>query len=484
MIGFAMAAVAAVALQSNCVGGLCNIRALDPYFDKLARVRRGSGQPPIHILQIGDSHTAGDTITGAWREVLQARYGGGGRGMLAAGRPYNGYLTRGVTAEMSPGWRIAATFGGASAPPRPPMGLSGFSLTAAQAGAKVALQADAGQMFDRFVLCAALRPDGGSVTIASGASTERMNLDSVSARVECKTIRLPQAQFRVEVTTDSDRPVTITSWATFRDNGGVALTNVGVVGSQLQHFARTDDAVVAEELRTYRPDLIVIAFGTNEGFSPVFRPSDFDIMLRTQIGRLRRLSPGTPILLLGAPDAMTRRPEMARNAPGPFPAPCAEPPAERPAPPPPPRPATIAPADDAPLASVMDSLRQSAGTTPDTTVAPIAAPPQQAPVVAASPASVPVATRGPWSVRAQPLFPPAGLAAVRDVQRRVAASLGVAFWDWEARMGGRCSSIHWVKDAPARMRGDYVHFNSSGGRDIAQRLQADLDRAAAIEAQR
>jgi lysophospholipase L1-like esterase len=29
------------------------------------------------------------------------------------------------------------------------------------------------------------------------------------------------------------------------------------------------------------------------------------------------------------------------------------------------------------------------------------------------------------------------------------------------------------------MRGDYVHFNSAGGREIAGRLQADLERAAA-----
>ena len=60
----------------------------------------------------------------------------------------------------------------------------------------------------------------------------------------------------MELTTDGG-PVTITSWATFRDSGGVVLSNVGVVGSQLVHFARNDDAVLAEELRSYRPDLIV-----------------------------------------------------------------------------------------------------------------------------------------------------------------------------------------------------------------------------------
>ena len=57
------------------------------------------------ILQIGDSHTAGDAITGAWRDILQARYGSGGRGVLPPGRPYNGYTPRGIQATMSSGWR-------------------------------------------------------------------------------------------------------------------------------------------------------------------------------------------------------------------------------------------------------------------------------------------------------------------------------------------------------------------------------------------
>lgn len=83
-----------------------------------------------------------------------------------------------------------------------------------------------------------------------------------------------------------------------------------------------------------------------------------------------------------------------------------------------------------------------------------------------------------WAITAKPLFPPAGLKAVREVQRKVAQQLRLGFWDWEARMGGRCTAVSWVKLQPTRMRGDYVHFNSAGGQDIAGRLQADLDLAA------
>jgi hypothetical protein len=49
----------------------------------LTRAALPAGRP-LHIVVIGDSHTAGDAITGALRETLQARLGNGGRGPTPA----------------------------------------------------------------------------------------------------------------------------------------------------------------------------------------------------------------------------------------------------------------------------------------------------------------------------------------------------------------------------------------------------------------
>ena len=87
-------------------------------------------------------------------------------------------------------------------------------------------------------------------------------------------------------------------------------------------------------------------------------------------------------------------------------------------------------------------------------------------------------------ITARPLFPPPGLKLVRDVQRKVAQQLRLGFWDWEARMGGRCTAVTWVKVPPVKMRGDYVHYNSAGGQDVAGRLQADMEAAAGAGAWR
>ncbi|MFA6114407.1 MAG: GDSL-type esterase/lipase family protein [Sphingomonas sp.] len=401
-----LAALSTTAVASNCAGPMCNPEALAPYFARLEAARGATGIAPVHILQIGDSHTAGDAITGAWRDMLQVRFGGGGRGVLPPGRPYDGYITRGVTASMSSGWAVGATFGKGAVAPRPLLGLSGFSMTAIRAGASMALNAGPGMAFDRFVLCAIGGPDMGGVAVRfDGEGQGQLDFTAPSQRPICRTIRSAMSRMSVEIIADT-RGLTITSWATFRDDGGVALSNLGVVGSQLAHFARTDDAVVAEELKTYRPDLIVLAFGTNEGFAPHFDPVAFEAVLRSQVTRLRLLSGNVPVLLLGAPDSLSRQPMLRTNAPG----------------------ALIGCGGGGELPT---------------------------------------------------LFAPPALAAARDIQRRVAGEMGLAWWDWQARMGGPCAARNWVQRETPLMRGDHVHFNTAGGLEIARRLQADLDRGAA-----
>ena len=435
-----------------CSEPLCGGDTLAPVMAKLARARSGTGRP-VHILQIGDSHTAGDAITGAWRDVLQQRFGIGGRGVLPPGRPYDGYITHGVTVAMSPGWRIAADFGKGWSDAHPPLGLSAFTLTSEAEGASMSLVADPQQAFNRLVVCAIAKPGGGNLTIAIGDQTERMDLGSVSERPQCHAMRTDQPQATASLTVQGG-PVTITSWATFLDGrGGVVLSNLGVVGSQLIHFSRTDDAVMAEELRAYAPDMIVIAFGTNEGFAGRFSPFEYESILRTQIGRVRRLAGNVPVLLLGAPDALTRRSDLAANAGGAPSAACPDvalAPATTAAP--------VAPTPSSGLATAMARLGYAfgIGDDPNAPVAPVPAP------------AAPVAKGA--------LFPPQALAEVRAVQRRVASSLNVAFWDWEARMGGRCTARAWVRADPPLMRGDYVHYTAAGGREIAGRLQADLDK--------
>lgn len=313
LLALAFGAQGAVTAASACSSTtLCDGGGLAPVVAKL-RDAPSAGKP-VHILQIGDSHTAGDTITHGLRTRLQAKYGNGGRGLLAAGRPYAGYLTFGVTASESSGWRSNVIFGSRWQPGGPALGLSGFTRTTTRPGETLGLTTDSSEFdFDRAVVCALLRPGGGMVTLRIGRNTENWSLQAPAEEVACRTIESDRPVSSASITTLDDGAVSITSFGTFRRSGGVVVSNVGVVGAQLQHFGRTDDAVLREELVAYRPDLIVLAFGTNEGFGGG-KGEQYEAQLRAQVARVRRhAGPGVPIMLLGAPDAASRNASLGAS---------------------------------------------------------------------------------------------------------------------------------------------------------------------------
>lgn len=318
MIGLMLAAAAlqhappvADMQRKECTEALCGTSELRPFLRKLAGARRG--REPVRIIQIGDSHTAADQITGGWRALLQARYGDGGRGVLAPGRPYQGYLTRSVTVSQAGSWTVDAIFGPSYHAAGAPRGLSQYSFTATIPGATFALRSDRGTPFDRLEVCALKGPNAGALQLSIGATSVEWDLNANQAEPDCRRIDAePSTTAAVTLVRGN---ATITSWSTSRQSeGGVILSNLGTVGAQFIHFGRTDDAVLARELRQYRPDLIVIAFGTNEAFRPRFVAAEYEASLAASLRRIRRLAPDVPILVLGAPDSATKQPGLMANA--------------------------------------------------------------------------------------------------------------------------------------------------------------------------
>ena len=295
-----------------CTETICGAEALAPLLAGLKAETR-ERRRAFHILQIGDSHTAGDNITGAWRRRLAESYAPAGRGALAAGRPYRGYLTRDVTAGQTSGWTVNASFGPTFVETGPPIGLSGFTQTARGPGESLWLNADPGaRAFERLTICAIEQPGGGTLRASLGSAEQLWNLNAARPRTACRTLESETFATSAWLETVGEGTVSVTSIAVFQNNPGIVLSNLGVPGAQLQHLARMSDDAVAAELEAWRPDLIVLAFGTNEGFSPLLAADEAETALRAQVGRLRRLAGrDVPILLFGAPDAATRTPSGA-----------------------------------------------------------------------------------------------------------------------------------------------------------------------------
>jgi len=297
----------------GCAQRLCNVRALGGFLRQLG------ANPPrqLHILQIGDSLTIGNMIPQGWRLPLQQAHGSAGRGVVPPGLPFVGYHTSGVTAQSSAGWSTRALFGPAWRPDGPLLGLSGFTQTALHAGATLSYTADdAANRFARVTVCALTGPGAGSYrALFDDGSVRVVVLGAPEAGVRCDDFvpETPMAHFTLA--TLDEAPVSLTSLGFFGAGPGVIVSNLGVVGAQMLHQTRTDDRVFATELGHYHPDMVVIAFGTNEAFDPGFSPSAFHETLRRMVARLRSmLGPDLPIMLLAPPDAATRN--MALGRPG------------------------------------------------------------------------------------------------------------------------------------------------------------------------
>jgi lysophospholipase L1-like esterase len=300
---------AALTAAPACEGGICSGRELTSFLEVLQTAR----SRPVHILQIGDSHTANDNFAGAWRDLLQARYGDAGRGVLPPGRPWAGYAMRQVKVSQGPGWtELSALQARKAGQLDLTFGASDFRLTAPPAGGDLTLTADQGHGFRRFVVCAATGPDAGVLTLTIGGRSASVQLRANKSGAVCSSLTSDEDEDTASVTASGQ--AVLLSWAAFSGRAGVAVSNLGLPSARLADMGLGGDAALKAEFAAYTPDLIVIAYGTNEGFAPNFSSSDYETVLRSQIARVRRIAPGAPILLLGAPDAQSHLPGLRSNS--------------------------------------------------------------------------------------------------------------------------------------------------------------------------
>ena len=81
---------------------------LEHLFRALREMEAESPTPlRVHILQVGDSHTASDTFTAELRSRLQTRFGDGGRGYAFAGKPWRSFRQLSMSFDQGGDWQVS-----------------------------------------------------------------------------------------------------------------------------------------------------------------------------------------------------------------------------------------------------------------------------------------------------------------------------------------------------------------------------------------
>jgi lysophospholipase L1-like esterase len=364
-----------------------------------ARRQGGAGQRPITILQLGDSHTSADFLTGEIRRRLQETYGNGGSGYVTAGRPHIGVLSSTLKISVSQGWTYQALQRSEEVGE---FWMSGFNTVASREGETLSFTSEKAETFDVIEIEAIRRPGGGSFEIKLDGKVEG-SFDLAGQKVEPIVIRLvpdqgPTNQVRdLTLTTRSDGTVSIASVAIYNTRAGLTYNSVGYPGATVDILNKLDNRLFLSNLRRLNPQIVVLSFGSNEGEKASLDIAAYTEHYRKVVAKIRAALPGVTIVMIGPPEAEQ------------LPSHC------------------------------KDKARETATCR----------------VPSETTASASRADACEWK-------PLAKLADVREAQRKLAQREGAVFWNWASIMPKECGADRWLNQSPVLMAKDHLHFTITG----------------------
>ncbi len=272
--------------------------AMAGFYAALSRAERG--EAAARILHYGDSHVAADLLTGALRRDLQRCFGDAGAGFVLAGKPYSYYARPGVMMQASGGWRVDG-LSESSLIADGRFGLAGISFTAADVGESFTVTAPS----SRFEIYLLKQPGGGAVTIfLDGVACER-GFSLAAPRSEAAYVRISaatEALHSIEVKITKPGAARALGVNVERDTAGVIYDALGINGARMMRMLQWDWRILSSNLRRSRPDLIILAYGSNEAGDADLNTDEYGENFCALLAQLREAAPDTSLLVIAPPD--------------------------------------------------------------------------------------------------------------------------------------------------------------------------------------
>ncbi len=265
--------------------------------EALARAAAGQGQ--ARVVFFGASHVASDLFTGYIRDELQARYGDAGHGFVVPVHPWRTYRHQDVGIESDGRrWKTHRIRVGDAEVER--VGIAGLAMESSRPDSfgSVTIEKDA-SLFELYYLS---QPRGGDLEVRiDGRRARRISTQSSKPSTSYAKFKVPDGPHHFEIRTLSKRPVWLFGLAVERDRPGVIVDTLGINGSRARYQLLWDDTIYREHLQRRKPDLVVLAYGTNESGddSPI---EEYERDLRAVVERVRETVPEASCLLIGPSD--------------------------------------------------------------------------------------------------------------------------------------------------------------------------------------
>lgn len=242
----------------------------------------------FHILQIGDSHTAGDYFSDTARKSLQAKYGNGGAGFFQPNK-VSGQRNALINFEGGANTHSSKSEGGF-------FNLGGVS-TEAQPELRIYER-------DNFLL-----PQKVKIVASTFNADAVLEVKDGKGQIFNLKVQNPDLAEFQHLSFRANLPLKIYdptgSWVLHgisleRPNSGVIYSSVGINGAQINMLERWS---FDESIKFINPDLVILSFGTNEAFNSMEGAEVYQKYMDT-IARIRTALPKTAILVVGAPESL------------------------------------------------------------------------------------------------------------------------------------------------------------------------------------
>jgi lysophospholipase L1-like esterase len=254
----------------------------------------------VRIVQIGDSHTAGDYFSGDLRDALQAQYGNGGIGTRVAGLPYRGVRQKDMTISQTGLWHYHNSL---TDHLFTAYGISGFTAVSASLNASLSLNVVDPRGFDKGFVEFARRSGGGALQIlVDGALVKTISTYGPNGTFAHVAFNAPAGGAHRLTLVAKARGIEILDWNTERNDPGIIFDSFGVVGSTAGITGNWDPDIVSRQLADLHPALIILAYGTNEGADPDFNTADYSEIYGNLLAEIHQWSPASSILIISPTD--------------------------------------------------------------------------------------------------------------------------------------------------------------------------------------
>jgi lysophospholipase L1-like esterase len=261
---------------------------------------------PIRLMFWGASHVAGEYMTGQIRRVLQEQFGDAGHGFVMPAAPWEGYRASDINLCTGGTWitDFDNRKGGRRDGMLGPGGMSVESADTASLGwVQTTTSNPQGRQVSRFEVMFLKQPGGGTVqAVVDEAETVEI-ATSGDIGLGMTILEVEPGPHRLKLVPKGDGPVRLLGVNLENTSvPGVVVDAMGVNGRTVMSWNRWNIEQLQSWLSRRKPDLVVLAYGTNEANDASVTEASYERDLREALGRMRQVAPDAACVLMGPGD--------------------------------------------------------------------------------------------------------------------------------------------------------------------------------------